>query len=101
VKLLLTFTFAGLLLAQPKYDLLLQNGHVVDSKNRISAVRDVAIKDGKIVAVAAKLDAKDKKLAQMIDSAARDAGAEDRQRGRKIGQLEDVITGQQNVTQRL
>jgi dihydroorotase len=59
VKLLLTFTFAGLLFAQPKYDLLLQNGHVVDSKNRISAVRDVAIKDGKIVAVAAKLDAKD------------------------------------------
>jgi dihydroorotase len=59
VKLLLTFTFAGLLFAQPKYDLLLQNGHVVDAKNRISAVRDVAIKDGKIAAVAAKLDAKD------------------------------------------
>src|SRR5580765_8161167 len=58
-KLLLTFTFAGLLFAQPKYDLLLQNGHVVDSKNRISAVGDVAIKDGKIVAVAQKLDAKD------------------------------------------
>jgi len=59
VKLLLTFAFAGLLFAQPKYDLLLQNGHVVDAKNRISAVRDVAIKDGKIVAVAQKLDAKD------------------------------------------
>ena len=59
MKLLLTLAFAGLLFAQPKYDLLLQNGHVVDAKNRISAVRDVAIKDGKIVAVAAKLDAKD------------------------------------------
>ncbi len=59
VKLGLIFTFAGLLFSQTKYDLLLQNGHVVDSKNRISAVRDVAIKDGKIVAVAAKLDAKD------------------------------------------
>src|SRR4051794_15155694 len=45
--------------AQPKYDLLLQGGHVIDAKNRISAVRDVAIKDGKIAAVAAKLDPKD------------------------------------------
>jgi len=39
--------------AQPKYDLLLQGGHVIDAKNRISAVRDVAIKDGKIAAVTA------------------------------------------------
>jgi dihydroorotase len=46
-------------LAQTKYDLLLQGGHVIDAKNRISAVRDVAIKDGKIAAVAAKLDPKD------------------------------------------
>jgi dihydroorotase len=42
-----------------KYDLLLQNGHVIDAKNHISAVRDVGIKDGKIAAVAAKLDPKD------------------------------------------
>ncbi len=45
--------------AQTKYDLLLQGGHVIDAKNRISAVRDVGIKDGKIAAVAAKLDPKD------------------------------------------
>src|SRR5579859_4447110 len=45
--------------AQPAYDLLLQGGHVIDAKNGISAVRDVAIKDGKIAAVAAKLDPKD------------------------------------------
>ena len=42
--------------AQPAYDLLLQGGHVIDAKNNISAVRDVAIKDGSIAAVAARLD---------------------------------------------
>ncbi len=40
------------------YDLLLQGGHVIDPKDRISAVRDVAIKDGKVAAVAPKLDPK-------------------------------------------
>src|SRR5512132_290127 len=45
--------------AQNKYDLLLQGGHVIDAKNRISAVRDVGIKDGTIAAVAAKLDPAD------------------------------------------
>ena len=47
---------AGLAFGQPAYDLLLQGGHVIDAKNNISAVRDVAIKDGKIAAVAAHLD---------------------------------------------
>jgi len=41
--------------AQQKYDLLLKGGHVVDAKNRISAVRDVAIANGKIAAVAANI----------------------------------------------
>ncbi len=39
-------------MAQTQYDLLLQGGRVVDAKNKISAIRDVAIKDGKIAAVA-------------------------------------------------
>ena len=42
--------------AQPKYDLLLKGGHVIDPKNGISAVRDVAIADGKVAAVAAGID---------------------------------------------
>src|SRR5689334_22207502 len=42
--------------AQTGYDLLLQGGHVVDARNNISAVRDIAIKDGKIAAVAAHVD---------------------------------------------
>ncbi len=43
--------------AQTQYDLLLQNGHVIDGKNRISAVRDIAIKNGKIAAVAEHINA--------------------------------------------
>ena len=43
--------------SQPDFDLLLKGGHVIDGKNHISAVRDVAIKDGKIALVAAKIDA--------------------------------------------
>ena len=42
--------------AQPRYDLILQGGHVIDAKNNISAVRDVAILNGRIAAVAAHID---------------------------------------------
>ena len=48
---------AGAPLCAQEYDLLLKGGHVIDGKNKISAVRDVAIKDGKIAAVAAGIDA--------------------------------------------
>ena len=34
--------------AAPAYDLLLRGGHVLDDKNHIDALMDVAIKDGKI-----------------------------------------------------
>ncbi|MDE3168383.1 MAG: amidohydrolase/deacetylase family metallohydrolase [Acidobacteriota bacterium] len=44
---------------QARYDLLLQGGHVIDAKNGVSAVRDVAVKDGKIAAVAPHLDARE------------------------------------------
>jgi dihydroorotase len=37
--------------AQTDYDLLLKGGHVIDPKNKISARRDVAIKDGEIAEV--------------------------------------------------
>lgn len=56
--LLFAFT-AAVALAQPQYDLLLKNGHMIDPKNRINAVRDVAIKDGKVAAVAASIPATD------------------------------------------
>jgi dihydroorotase len=53
---LLLFAAAALGRAQPAYDLVLKGGHVIDPKNGISVVRDVAIKDGRIAAVAARLD---------------------------------------------
>jgi dihydroorotase len=49
-------SFALALHAQPRYDLLLQGGHVIDAKNNLDAVRDVAILDGKIAAVAPGID---------------------------------------------
>ncbi len=45
--------------AAQKYDLLLKGGHVIDPKNKISAVRDVAISDGKIAAVATGINPAD------------------------------------------
>jgi dihydroorotase len=42
-----------------KYDLLIRGGHVVDAKNKISAVRDVALSDGKIALVAEKINPAD------------------------------------------
>jgi dihydroorotase len=43
--------------AQTKYDLLLKGGQVVDAKNKVNAVRDVAIQDGKIAEVAVNIPA--------------------------------------------
>ncbi|HXG10731.1 MAG TPA: amidohydrolase/deacetylase family metallohydrolase [Gemmataceae bacterium] len=60
MKLLQAFAclllFAGGVSAQEKYDLLLRGGHVIDPRNKLSAVRDVAIRDGKIAAVAPQID---------------------------------------------
>src|ERR1700726_4714080 len=53
--LCLTVLLSSSAMAQ-EYDLLLKGGHVVDGKNKINAVRDVAIRDGKIAAVAASID---------------------------------------------
>ena len=42
---------------EPEYELLLRGGHVIDAKNGLSAVRDVAIQGGKVAAVAERIDA--------------------------------------------
>jgi dihydroorotase len=52
---LLMIAMATSAIAQ-QYDLLLQDGHVIDARNNINAVRDVAIRDGKVAAVAAHID---------------------------------------------
>jgi dihydroorotase len=41
----------------PRYSLLLKGGHVLDPKNGVDAVMDVAIADGKVAAVAPNIDA--------------------------------------------
>jgi dihydroorotase len=45
--------------AAAKYDLLLKGGHVIDARNGVDAVRDVAIAGGKIALVAASIPAAD------------------------------------------
>jgi dihydroorotase len=55
MKWALALLNAGVAMAQADFDLLLKGGHVIDPRNKISAVRDVAIKDGRIAAVAANL----------------------------------------------
>lgn len=47
---------ASLGFGQAPYDLLLEGGHVIDPKNNLDARMDVAVRDGKIVAVAPSLD---------------------------------------------
>ena len=42
---------------QASYDLVLKGGHVIDPRNGIDAVRDVAIKDHKVAAVAEHIQA--------------------------------------------
>jgi dihydroorotase len=49
--------FVSSLRAQETFDLLLRGGHVIDPANSISEVRDLAIRGGKIAAVAPKIDA--------------------------------------------
>lgn len=57
------FTFLPLALflpaafAQAQYDLVLKGGHVIDPRSGLNAIRDVAVSDGKIAAVAERIDA--------------------------------------------
>jgi dihydroorotase len=57
MRVLLLLLVAAVAFAQTEYDLLLKGGRVVDPKNKISAVRDVAIAGGKIAAVEANIPA--------------------------------------------
>ncbi len=53
---LLFALIASVAAAQPRYDIVLKGGHVIDPKNQIDAIRDVAISGGKIALVAASID---------------------------------------------
>jgi dihydroorotase len=39
-----------------QYDILLKNGHIIDPKNNLDAVSDIAVKDGKIAKVSKNID---------------------------------------------
>jgi dihydroorotase len=56
---------AGTAAAQTQYDTLLKGGHVIDPRNEINAIRDVAVKDGKIARVAANIPASE--AAKVVD----------------------------------
>ncbi len=64
---LILIVLASTLAAQPSYDLLLKGGHVIDPKNNIDKVMDVAIAGGKIARVAANIPAAEAK--KTVDAA--------------------------------
>ncbi|MFO0891518.1 MAG: amidohydrolase/deacetylase family metallohydrolase [Isosphaeraceae bacterium] len=53
---LVLLLLVGTASAQQPYDLLLRGGHVIDPRNKLSGVRDVAIRAGKIAAVEPRID---------------------------------------------
>jgi dihydroorotase len=57
--LLLVVAAVPVTAAEPKYDVLLRGGHVIDPRNNLSAVRDVAIAGGNIAAVAPRIEPAD------------------------------------------
>ena len=59
------FILANFSVQAQTYQTLLKGGHLIDAKNNINKVMDVAIQDGKIAAVAANIDPKLAK--QVID----------------------------------
>src|SRR5438270_8341703 len=67
MRLLFLSLYAFVLAAQTRYDLLLKGGHVIDPKNRVDAVRDVAIAGGRIARVTEKIDPAEAR--QIIDVA--------------------------------
>lgn len=55
MRIVTVLLLTAALAAQERYDLLIRGGHVIDPKNGVSAVRDVAIRNGRIAAVGEKL----------------------------------------------
>jgi len=62
----LLFLFCGLVFNAQEYDILIKNGHVIDTKNGLDKVSDVAIKDGKIAAVTENIN--DSRAKTVIDA---------------------------------
>ena len=58
--------FYSLLTFAQEYNIVIKDGHVIDPKNNIDGVMDIAISDGKIVQVAKNIDAK--KAIQVVNA---------------------------------
>ena len=56
--LILFLLFLSLTVFSQQYSIVIKDGHVIDPKNNIDAVMDIAINDGKIVSVAKNIDAR-------------------------------------------
>ncbi len=56
--LIISLIITGLINAQT-YDIVIKGGHVIDPKNNIDDVLDIAVKDGKIVMIAKNVEGKD------------------------------------------
>ena len=56
--LIISLMITGLIKAQT-YDIVIKGGHVIDPKNNIDDVLDIAVKDGKIVMIAKNIEGKD------------------------------------------
>jgi dihydroorotase len=54
--MLLALAFLAIQGQSQSYDLLIRNGRVIDPKNKIDAKMDIAVSDGKIAKVAAKIE---------------------------------------------
>ena len=56
--LIISLMITGLIKAQT-YNIVIKGGHVIDPKNNIDEVMDIAVKDGKIALIAKNIDEKD------------------------------------------
>src|SRR5882757_8145158 len=65
--ILLSILCAWQLVQAQQYAIVIKGGHVIDPKNNIDAVMDIAINDGKIAAVARTIDAR--QAIQTVDAA--------------------------------
>lgn len=64
--LILFLLFLSLTVFSQQYSIVIKDGHVIDPKNNIDAVMDIAINDGKIVSVAKNIDAR--QAAQVVNA---------------------------------
>jgi len=62
----LAFLTAGLSVRAQEYDLLIKNGHLIDTKNKLDQVMDVAVLDGKVAEVSTRIPGE--KAKKVIDA---------------------------------